>query len=162
MVPPPQKIVILDNLKVSAVPHPRRSSGVVNYTAVVVDQSIAETYIHFPPKLDKSYGGEMIAFFAAAITTPLSLEAHLPHVLLELIACAKHLGKSHNRGALTNGFEWHFIAMDLDADGEGAKYWVSQLVQWRTQQSPTSSEQIVEPTDNASDPALIAAILSSW
>jgi hypothetical protein len=54
----------------------------------------AENYIRHPPTLSQRYGGEMIAFFvaeakASAITGP--LEGHLPQVLLELVACAKHL-----------------------------------------------------------------------
>ena len=48
--------------------------------------------------------------------------------------------------------------MDLDADGGGAKYWVSELIEWKIQRGATSRERLVE----GSDPALIAGILSSW
>ena len=54
-----------------------------------------ENYIRIPPMLNQRYGGEMIAFFAAeakASTIAVPLEGHLPQVLLELVACAKHLG----------------------------------------------------------------------
>jgi hypothetical protein len=70
--------------------------------------------------------------------------------------------KSHIRGALTTGMKWHFIAVDIDANNDGAKYWVSELIEWRTKRSSTSGEFIVEGTDDDSDPALIAGILSSW
>ncbi len=53
-----------------------------------------ENYIRIPPTLHQRYSGEMIAFFAAeakASTVAVPLEGHLPQVLLELIACAKHL-----------------------------------------------------------------------
>lgn len=72
--------------------------------------------------------------------------------------------KSHIRGALTTGFKWHFIVVDLDADGDGAKYWVSEVIEWRwkTKRGPTSSERLVEATSDDCDPALIAGILSSW
>ncbi len=70
--------------------------------------------------------------------------------------------KSHIRGALTTGFKWHFIVVDLDADGDGAKYWVSELIEWKTMRSSTSRERLVGGTFDESDPALIAGILSSW
>lgn len=201
MVPPPQKVIVMLDNRVAVV-HPRLSqmdtvSGIIDYTAVVADSPIAgvflscscasaqrdtmaENYIRIPPTISKRYGGEMIAFLAAevkatAVTVP--LEEHLPQVLLELVACAKHLGyvnilylppcrlrsvhrKSHIRGALTTGFKWHFVAVDLDTDGDGAKYWVSDLIEWRWQ--PGSKERVIEETSDAFDPALIAGILSSW
>ena len=52
-----------------------------------------ESYFHMPPTITRCYGDEMIAFFAAeakAITIP--LDEYIPQVVLELIACAKHLG----------------------------------------------------------------------
>ena len=70
--------------------------------------------------------------------------------------------KSHIRGALTTGIKWHFIVVDLDADGDGATYWVSELIEWKTKRSSTSRERLVEGTSDESDPALIAGILSSW
>ncbi|KAK2467650.1 hypothetical protein APHAL10511_000505 [Amanita phalloides] len=169
MIPSPQKVIVMLENQVSAV-HPRQSrmdtiSGIIDYTAVVAQTTIAENYIRIPPTLNRRYGGEMVAFFAAeakasAITVP--LDGLLPQVLLELVACAKHLGKSHIRGALTTGIKWHFIAVDLDADSDGAKYWVSELIEWKTKRSPTSRERLVEGTADESDPALIAGILSSW
>ena len=51
-----------------------------------------DNYIRIPPTLNKRYGGEMIAFFVAEATIAVPLEGHLPQVLLELVACAKHLG----------------------------------------------------------------------
>ena len=70
--------------------------------------------------------------------------------------------KSHIRGALTTGIKWHFIVVDLDADGDGATYWVSELIEWKTKRSSASRERLVEGTSDESDPALIAGILSSW
>ncbi|KAF8632500.1 hypothetical protein AX17_004824 [Amanita inopinata Kibby_2008] len=102
-------------------------SGIVDYTAVVADSTIAENYIRIPPTLNQRYGG------------------HLSQVLLELVACAKHLGKSHIRGALTTGIKW-----------------ISELIEWKTKRSSTSRERLVEGTSDEPDPALIAGILSSW
>jgi len=49
-----------------------------------------------------------------------------------------------------------------EADGDGAKYWVSELIEWKTKRSSTSRERLVKGTSDGSDPALIAGILSSW
>jgi hypothetical protein len=125
----------------------------------------------------------MVAFFAAAIIDNGPLEGHLPQVLLELIAWAKRLGyvtflfilstpltssvsKSHIRGALTTGHKWHFVVVDLDTDGDGAKYWVSELIEWLKAANPfrrgLSRELSVESQSDESEPALIAGILSTW
>ncbi|KAG8902133.1 hypothetical protein FRB99_004820 [Tulasnella sp. 403] len=171
MVPLPQKMIVMLGNPVRVV-HPRLSqmdkiSGVIDYTAVVAESSIADSYICIPPTLSQRHGGEVVAFFAASAetsTVTVPLEDHLPRFLLELVVCAKHLEKSHIRGALTTGFKWHFVVVDLDAAGNGAKYWVTELIEWKwkTKRSPTSWERLVEETSDDSDPALIAGILSSW
>ncbi|KAF8706299.1 hypothetical protein AX14_013811 [Amanita brunnescens Koide BX004] len=164
---PPQKAIMMLKTQIPAV-RPRLSrmdtvSGIVDCTAVVANSTIAGNYIRIPPTLNQRYGNEMIAFFAVkASTTAVPLEGHLPQVILGLVACAKHLGKSHIRGALTTGSKWHFIVVDLYADGDGAEYWVSELIEWKTMRSSTSKEHLVEGISDESDPALIAGILSSW
>lgn len=72
--------------------------------------------------------------------------------------------KSHVRGALTTGIKWHFIVVDLNADDDGATYWVSEPIKWRweTKRGPASRERIIEETSDEFDLALIAGILSSW
>jgi len=72
------------------------------------------------------------------------------------------LSKSHIRGALTTGNNWHFIVVDLNTDGDGAQYWVSELIEWKTKRGGTSRERFVQATSDESDPALVAGILSSW
>ena len=64
--------------------------------------------------------------------------------------------KSHIRGALTTGMKWHFIVVDIDAHNDGAKCWVSELIEWRAKRSSTSGGFIVEEAADDSDPALIA------
>jgi hypothetical protein len=70
--------------------------------------------------------------------------------------------KSHIRGALTTGIKWYFVVVDLNADSDGAKYWISELIKWKTKRGPASRERLVEGTSDESDPALISGILSSW
>ncbi|KAJ3514497.1 hypothetical protein NMY22_g14712 [Coprinellus aureogranulatus] len=172
MVPSPQKVIVMLENQVSAI-HPISSQtdtipGIIDYAAVVAESSVAGwVFALFVCLRVGRYANEMVAFFAfEAKATPIAvpLEEHLPQVLLQLVACAKHLGKSHIRGALTTGFKWHFIVVDLDADGDGAKYWVSELIEWKwkNKQGPTHRERLVEETSDESDPAFIASILSSW
>ncbi|KAF8725178.1 hypothetical protein AX14_008289 [Amanita brunnescens Koide BX004] len=159
MVPPSQKVIVMLKNQISVV-HPRLLKmntilGIVDYTAVITNSTITENYIHVPPTLDQRYGGEMIAFFAAEQGLVL-LEGHLPQVLLELVA------RNLIRGALTTGIKWHFIVVSLNFDGDGEEYWVSELINWKTKQSSTSREHLVEATSDESDPALIAGVLSLW
>ncbi|KAF8716601.1 hypothetical protein AX14_012294 [Amanita brunnescens Koide BX004] len=131
MVPPPQKAIVMLKNQIPAV-RPRLSkmdtiSGILDYTAIVAHSAIAENYIRIPPMLNQRYGSEMIAFFAVkASTIAIPFEGHLPQVLLGLVACAKQ------GTALTTGIKWHFIVVDLNADGDGAEYWVSELIEWKT------------------------------
>lgn len=75
------------------------------------------------------------------------------------------LRKSHIRGALTTGFQWCFIALDLNDNGDGATYSISELLEWKcpvTVDPEGVRAPRVEPTSDMYDPALIAGILSTW
>lgn len=63
---------------------------------------------------------------------------------------------------MTTGEKWVFLTVDLDDEGEGATYWESEVVEWRSEGVPTSLDVIVPVTSNRDDPTLIAGILSSW
>ena len=73
--------------------------------------------------------------------------------------CGTHtlLRKSHIRGALTTGHKWLFIVVDIDADGDGASYWISDVLEWRV-----NSKGTFEFSTEEGNPALIAGILGSW
>ncbi|KAF8173456.1 hypothetical protein BJ912DRAFT_859303, partial [Pholiota molesta] len=70
--------------------------------------------------------------------------------------------EAHIRGALTTGNRWIFLAVDLDSGGEGATYWQSEVVEWRTVLSEEALDVTVPATSDRYDPAVIAGILSSW
>ncbi|EAU91843.1 hypothetical protein CC1G_04610 [Coprinopsis cinerea okayama7 len=166
MVPSDQRVVIMLEKPVPSA-RPRESkmdtvSGVIDYTALVADARIARMHLRKPPQLTPRISQNLVAFFTAEAKASdgIVLEGHTPRALVELVACAKHLGKSHIRGALTSGDRWIFLAVNLDREGEGATYWESEVVGWRTENM--ASDVTVPVTSNRYDPALIAGILSSW
>ena len=69
------------------------------------------------------------------------------------------LRKFHIRGALTTSIKWYFVMVDLNADGDGAKYWISELIEWKTKRG---QERLVEGTSDESNLARVAGMLSSW
>ena len=59
------------------------------------------------------------------------------------------------------GVKWRFVVVELGADGDGAKYWVSDLIEWKWKADSTA-KPLVEETSDEFDPALIPGILSTW
>ena len=68
------------------------------------------------------------------------------------------------RGALTTGYEWYFVVVDVNTNNDGAKYWVSEKIiwYWSTEKSAPYRKLVIEETSCERDPALVAGILSSW
>jgi len=168
MVPPDKRVVLMLEKSVPIV-HPRSSmidtvSGIIDYTALVADTVVAQKYLRAPPKLNAATSTNIIALFAAGAKASEGtlLDDHIPQAILELVACAKHLEKDHIRGVLTTGDKWMFIAVDLDGEGEGATYWRSEVIEWRSRRIAESRDVTVPVTSDWDDPALICGILSSW
>ena len=119
MIPSPQKMVVMLETPVSAAQARLKQldtiSGIIDYTVIVAASNLASEsclhlviphcvtrytaiYITTPPKMNQRYGNAMTAFLAAEAKATVSsgpLDGHLPQVLLELVACAKHLGYGH-------------------------------------------------------------------
>ncbi|KAF9471553.1 hypothetical protein BDN70DRAFT_901259 [Pholiota conissans] len=166
MIPSDQRLIVMLDKPVPSA-RPREStmetvSGVINYTALVADPRIAGMHHRKPPQLTQRISHNLVTFFAAEAkaSNGIGLMGHIPQALVELVACAKHLGKAHIRGALTTGDKWIFLAVDLDSGGEGATYWESEVVEWRTEDVAT--DVTIPVTSNRYDPAVISGILSSW
>lgn len=136
-------------------------------------------HVRRPPYFTPRISQNLVAFFAAEAKASDGIEIRdrIPKALLELVACAKHLGlvtfpqlykhstqisfrKSHVRGALTTGDRWIFLAVEIDSKGEGATSWESEVVRWRTKS--LAMDFTVPATSDRYDPAVIAGILSSW
>ncbi|TEB33909.1 hypothetical protein FA13DRAFT_1763439, partial [Coprinellus micaceus] len=172
MVPPDQRMVVMLETPVPTV-RPKESkaetvSGVMDYTCLVADADLTLMHLRKPLHITSRIGKNTAAFFTSEAkacntssngdSTP--LEKHRPQALLELVARAKHFGKSHIRGALTTGYQWVFLAVDLHDDDEGATYWESDMIQWSPERVSGTLEATVPVTSD--DPATIAGILSSW
>ncbi|KAG6838507.1 hypothetical protein C0991_011092 [Blastosporella zonata] len=97
MVPPDQRVVMMLEKHVPSA-RPRASkmdtvSGVIDYTALVTDADHAYLYLQKSPWLTPSVSRDLVAFFAAeAKSDGTVLSGHTPQALVELVACAKHLG----------------------------------------------------------------------
>ncbi|KAI0058486.1 hypothetical protein BV25DRAFT_1919362 [Artomyces pyxidatus] len=171
MLSSPQVVVMMLENPVTAV-HPTLSlndtiSGIIDYTVIVAKPSDAVNFLLSSPKMTAKYSDRTIAFFAVeAKGNQNPLEDYLPRVLLQLVACAKYLKKSHIHGTLTNSFMWYFIAMELDADGNCAKHWKPQPVKWDVHDDGKPLERhvddLTENTHPTYHPALIVGILLSW
>ncbi|KAI0723064.1 hypothetical protein C8Q76DRAFT_794042 [Earliella scabrosa] len=163
MIPPPHKAaVVLDHAVPPVQLRANRGdtvSGIIDYTTFVA-ASDAKAYmrLYYPLSLRDPSGDKVVAFpTVEAKENAGRFEAHLPKVVLELAACAKQLQKSHIRGALTTGHKWLFIVVDINADGDGASYWISDVLEWRV-----NSKGTFEFSTEEGNPALIAGILGSW
>jgi len=168
MVLPDKRVVVMLAKQVTSV-HPKQSakdmvSGIIDYIALVADIKVAQDYLYIPPDLTANTSKAITAFFAAEAKTSegTTLDGHIPQAVMELVVCAKHLEKDHIRGALTSGDRWIFLAVDLDGEGEGATYWVSEVIGWRSERISESLDWSVPVTSNRYDPALISGVLSSW
>ena len=108
MVPPPQKVVVMLENPVSVI-HPRLSR-IVDYTAIVAKSSIAGAFfylilytsascdtvrreLHSPSPNDKPMAWRWNTWiFCSRGQSPSSAPLRGISLLLELVACAKHLG----------------------------------------------------------------------
>ncbi|KAG6807751.1 hypothetical protein H0H93_001120, partial [Arthromyces matolae] len=81
------------------------------------------------------------------------LDDCLPQVLAQMYASGKKVRTRHIRGVLSNGYQWLFVILHINADGKGATYHVSKR---------TFSAQPAEPATTIPNVDLIAAMLSSW
>lgn len=127
------------------------------YAAVVASHAIAAHYLHFPEiSTAKLYG---TGFFNVTIAKSGPLCDHIPRALCQLYVCGKQLGRDVIRGVITNGYEWMFIILSVDKDGERASYKFSATIQYNVSYDPSVrlKVNIHEPW-----PDILAGTLAHW
>ena len=113
-------------------------------------------------------------FVVEAKDRGLQLDDHVPQVLTQLYAtatklkCGFHLlfhilqsqwlgRKTHIRGALTNGYEWLFLILNINSNGKGGSYRISDR-----SYSAAPQEAGINMVIPDMPPDMIAGILASW
>jgi len=96
-------------------------------------------------------------FVVEAKDQGVKLDDHVPQVLTQLYASATKLKKTHIRGTLTNGYEWLFLVLNVNSNGKGTSYRISDR-----SYSAAPQETGVNMVIPDMPPDMIAGILASW
>ncbi|TEB24583.1 hypothetical protein FA13DRAFT_1777814 [Coprinellus micaceus] len=159
MLPPGKKLVL--SLGQSVPPTTMISSnmttvgGFIDYTVVAANGKDAEKFLK-RPNLKNLKEHDHALFVSEAKSKDVSLENHVPQATCEMYACARTLGKSTIRGALTNGHDWIFLVVRMDADGKGAAYAESDKVGLMVKARPDREDISFTFTST------IAGIIAHW
>ncbi|KAF8630304.1 hypothetical protein AX17_005440 [Amanita inopinata Kibby_2008] len=133
--------------------------GYMDYTVVVSTPHFAQYFVNNPGVSGLIRKSDSVLRFLVieAKAEVIKLQDCLPQILTQLYASAKKLNKHHIRGALTNGYQWLFLILTVDPNGQGGSYRISPR--------PHS----VAPQDTGGDlvipdkmPDMIAGILATW
>ncbi|PPQ94305.1 hypothetical protein CVT25_004962 [Psilocybe cyanescens] len=166
MLPPAKKMVLNIEYNVLPVTIPTVLgsevilAGIVDYTVIVTnDPKMARFFLNNPGIRNlMQYIESVLGFFVVeAKAQDVKLDDHIPQIVLQLYAAAKKLKKTHIRGTLTNGYEWLFLVLTVNQDGEGASYRVSDRAYSAAPQENLGDEVIPDVP-----PDMISGILASW
>ncbi|KAF9486035.1 hypothetical protein BDN70DRAFT_847029 [Pholiota conissans] len=161
MLPPAQRMVLNLEQEIPATtvkPLGRTTlSGFVDYTVVVTNRVAAATLFQIPTLTTiKMLSCSGFFVIEAKINDP---GKHIAQAVCEIYTCGKYLGKQILRGTLTNGSDWIFIIVRINADSNGASFSYSSPI--------SSSAGIIHPDGNVlklgndwSD--IVAGILYHW
>ncbi|KAF9553048.1 hypothetical protein CPC08DRAFT_767833 [Agrocybe pediades] len=125
--------------------------GKIGYVSI----SPPEQYLSHP-HLVALCGIEKSTFFVTEAKGPDQiLENHVPQAVGEMYSCARTLKKKIVRGALTNGWEWLWIILEVSPSG-GGRYSLSQPI---TVQGPgDTGEKVIYPKAVSG----VASVLAHW
>ncbi|KAF9542751.1 hypothetical protein CPC08DRAFT_438200 [Agrocybe pediades] len=125
------------------------------YVSIVTSKEVAEQYLS-QPNLVALCGIEKSTLFVTAAKGPdQRLENHVPQAVGEIYSCARTLKKKIVRGALTNGWEWLWIILQVYPSG-GGQYSLSQPI---TVQGPSDTgEKVIYPKAVSR----VASVLAHW
>ncbi|KAF8323470.1 uncharacterized protein EI90DRAFT_3130339 [Cantharellus anzutake] len=161
MVPPDEMMVLSVEQQIPPTAVKPSSSttlhGFIDYIAATAVKSVADKFLSDPTiERLKSMSGLVVTEAKSSSGAPTHLRDHIPQAIGEMYACAKALGKSVVRGALTVGDRWIFLIIVMNANGDGAKYWKSRGIGVLTT-TPPEDTAITSPW-----PDVIAGILAHW
>ncbi|KAF8798599.1 hypothetical protein BYT27DRAFT_7264729 [Phlegmacium glaucopus] len=166
MLPPTKKLIFNVEYKVwpvsvlTAMGTEVLQVGYVDYTTVVTnDVKIARYFLNNPGIGEVLQEVESVLrfFVVEAKHRDVKFQDHVPQVLTQLYAAATKLKKTHIRGTLTNGYDWLFLLLTVNPNGQGATYRISERSYSAAPQE--TGVDVVVP-DLPAD--MIAGILASW
>lgn len=166
MLPPTKQMVLNVEYSVSPVSVPTASGsevilvGFIDYTVVVTnDRKIARYFLNHPGVRNLAQQIESVLgfFVVEAKDRDVKLDDYIPQILMQLYAAATKLKKTHIRGTLTNGYEWLFLVLNVNSNGKGASYRVSDRPYSAAPQE-TGVNMIIPDMP----PDMISGILASW
>ncbi|KAF8966663.1 hypothetical protein BDZ97DRAFT_1657425, partial [Flammula alnicola] len=162
MLPPAKRMVLNVEYSVSQVSVPTASGsevilvGFIDYTVVVTnDVKTARYFLNHPGVRNLAQQIESVLgfFVVEAKDRDVKLDDHVP----QANAAATKLKKTHIRGTLTNGYEWLFLVLNVNSNGKGASYRISDR-----SYSAAPQETGVNMVIPDMPPDMIAGILASW
>jgi len=102
--------------------------GLINYTVIVASQESHEL-LSYNPTLENIGLAMPCAFFVGeAKSKAANLVDHIPQAIGEMSACLGKLKRDALHGALTNGREWVFLIIELNANNDGGATYRSSSV----------------------------------
>jgi len=130
MTPPDKKLVVSVEQGVSATSVQSSSlttiGGFIDYAVIMAHADDADTFLTHP--FLEMLDGQAALFVSEAKTMDNPLAKHVAQAVAEMFACAKKLQKRIIRGVLSDGQNWIFLIMRMNADGNGARYAESEMV----------------------------------
>ncbi|KAF9011217.1 hypothetical protein BDQ17DRAFT_1537964 [Cyathus striatus] len=110
--------------------HPDTSpviSGRTDYLAVILPLETARSFQNEPTLEIAAVYARRCLIVEAKYETDLHL--HIPQAIAQLKACAEKFHKSLIRGAISSGFKWLFVILELsERDSGGGKYYRSDII----------------------------------
>ncbi|KAM6502982.1 hypothetical protein JOM56_002959 [Amanita muscaria] len=119
MSPPGKDMVLSVEQDILAAVRPK---GCIDYAVVMAPPSDTAQFLRHPTLQNLKQHKHTLFVSQAKSRDILSLDQHIPQAICEMYACAKQLGRTTIRGALTDGQNWIFFILKMNSDGNGAIY----------------------------------------
>jgi hypothetical protein len=133
MVPQGKQLVLSLELSMDAKPSSTTTlGGYIDYAVFSASALALDSGFDGKSHLELLETADHTLFVAEAKTSTVPLEGHVPQAVAEMYACAIRFGKKFVRGTVTDGQNWIFLVLKMDANGVGAKYSQSKRIRLMT------------------------------